>query len=75
MIMYIVTHGAYCPCLKNVFQVIEGLPLKVLVPIYSPISPTFFTQMEILVPQVESHLEGFMCEVTCAKSIYLRRNQ
>ncbi len=32
-------------------------------------SPTFFKHHEILVPEVESYLEGFMCE-TCAKSVY-----
>ncbi len=41
--------------------------LKVLVPIHSLIPPTFFKHMEILVPKVESHLEGFMCGILCAK--------
>ncbi len=26
--------------------------------------------MEILIPQVQLHLEGFMCEVACTKSVH-----
>ncbi len=38
--------------------------LNVLVPIYSLILLTFFfKRMEIWVPQIQSYLEGFMCEV------------
>ncbi len=40
-----------------------------------PHPPTFFKHMEILVPKVESYLEGFMCEILCAKSVLFRRNQ
>ncbi len=28
-----------------------------------PIPPTFFKHMKILVPEVESYLEGFVCEI------------
>ena len=31
--------------------------------------PTVVTHMMILVPDVESYLEGFMCEAACAKSV------
>ncbi len=43
--------------------------LKVLVPIHSLIHPIFFKHMEILVPEVESFLESFMCEVLCTNSV------
>ncbi len=42
--------------------------LKVLVPIHSLIPPIFFKHMEILIPKVESYLEGCMYEVSCANS-------
>ena len=32
-----------------------------------PHPPTSFKHMEILVSKVESYLEGFMCEILCAK--------
>ncbi len=44
--------------------------LKVLVPIHNLIPSIFFKDTEILVPEVESYLEGFVCEVVCAKSVY-----
>ena len=31
--------------------------------------PAFFKHLEILVPEVESYLQGFMCEISCAKSV------
>ncbi len=34
-----------------------------------PHSPAFFKHMEILVPKYKSYLEGFMCEIACAKSV------
>ena len=34
-----------------------------------PPPPTFFKHMEILVPKVESYLEGLMCEIWCADSM------
>ena len=34
-----------------------------------PHPPTFFKHMEILVPKVELYLEGFMCEILCAKLV------
>ncbi len=40
-----------------------------------PHPPTFFRHMEILVPEVESYLEGFMCEISCVKSVQFKRNQ
>ncbi len=43
--------------------------LKVLVPIHSLIPPTFFKHMEILVPEVESYLEAFVCEILGTKSV------
>ena len=43
--------------------------LKVLVLTHSTHPPTFFKHMEILVLKVESYLEGFICEILCAKSV------
>ncbi len=34
-----------------------------------PHPPTFFKQMEILVPKVESYLEGLMCEILCSNGV------
>ncbi len=34
-----------------------------------PPSPTFFRHMEILVPNLESYLEGFICKKLCAKPV------
>ena len=42
--------------------------LKVIVCSYpQPHPSTFFKHMEILVPKVESYLEGFMCEILYAQ--------
>ncbi len=34
-------------------------------------SPKFFHTWRFLVPKVESYLEGYMCEISCATSVYL----
>ncbi len=34
-----------------------------------PHPPTFFKNIEILVAKVELYLEGFVCEILCAKSV------
>ncbi len=43
--------------------------LKVLVPIHSLIPQNFFKHMEILVPEIQLYLEGFVCEILWAKSV------
>ncbi len=53
----------------NVNENVASYDLKVLVPIHSLIPPNFFKHMEILVPEVESYLEGCVCEISCANSL------
>ncbi len=49
---------------KSVSLIIEGACSH-----QQPHPPAFFKHMEILVPKVESYLEGFMCEILRAKSV------
>ena len=48
--------------------------LKVLVPIHSLIPPNF-SNMAIWVPEVESYLDSFVCEVSCKNFVYYRKNK
>ncbi len=54
--------------LRSHTNVVEVRHIKVLVPIRSLIPRYIFRYKDILVPEVESYLEGFMCEVSCTKS-------
>ena len=61
-------------CYENALIMVKNTCtcLDVPVPIHSLIFQLvffFFKLMEILMPEVESYLEGFMCELVCAIEI------